>query len=353
MRRLDDEQGAVAVFVAVSMAVLIAVLALVLDGGAIYGERRELQNGADAAALAIAEDCARGLLTCAAAPLLADSYADANGGRDLAADASLLEFDPLSTVTVRTSTNDGSGGNLLTFAFAPIFNLFGDGDYEGKTVDAVAKAVWGSPSKLGGLPITISACEYEHHTADGTVFMPTPILPGLGTPAVLPLHAGTSSTADECPHGPAGQDADGDGDVLPAGFGWLENVDCEVVTTAVGTTDWVSQSEGVNPECTADALEARLGTVLQLPVFGDFCRKNDPGCPTYDNSNKYEVLTFSGFHLTGFRLPSMAMAAPGWSVPSCGSGGFCIAGFFVKDVITGSGPLGGTPGGIVSISLVA
>ena len=42
------------------LVALIGVGALVIDVGRLYVERRDLQNGADAAALAVAQDCAAG-----------------------------------------------------------------------------------------------------------------------------------------------------------------------------------------------------------------------------------------------------------------------------------------------------
>lgn len=51
------DEGATIVLVAISMVVLIGFVGLVIDGGVVFDERRHLQNGADAAALAIAEDC--------------------------------------------------------------------------------------------------------------------------------------------------------------------------------------------------------------------------------------------------------------------------------------------------------
>ena len=48
------------VWVALMLVVLLGIGALVIDVGALYAERRELQNGADAAALAVATDCAEG-----------------------------------------------------------------------------------------------------------------------------------------------------------------------------------------------------------------------------------------------------------------------------------------------------
>ena len=71
-----DERGAVAVIVALMLGtgVLTGIGALVIDVGQIYQERAELQNGADAAALAVAKSCATG--TCA--PTLSAQYANEN-----------------------------------------------------------------------------------------------------------------------------------------------------------------------------------------------------------------------------------------------------------------------------------
>ena len=59
-RNHDDDRGAVLVWVALMLVVLLGIGALVIDVGALYAERRQLQNGADAAALAVAADCAEG-----------------------------------------------------------------------------------------------------------------------------------------------------------------------------------------------------------------------------------------------------------------------------------------------------
>lgn len=51
-RRIDGESGQVIVLVAVLMVALVAVVGLVTDGGMVFTQRRDLQNVADAAALA-------------------------------------------------------------------------------------------------------------------------------------------------------------------------------------------------------------------------------------------------------------------------------------------------------------
>jgi Flp pilus assembly protein TadG len=53
LKRLQsDERGQVMVFVAILMMGLISVVGLVTDGGIVFSQRRDLQNAADAAALA-------------------------------------------------------------------------------------------------------------------------------------------------------------------------------------------------------------------------------------------------------------------------------------------------------------
>lgn len=59
MRRLgerprDDERGQAIVLVALFMIGLVAVVGLVADGGVVFAQRRDLQNVADAAAVAAA-----------------------------------------------------------------------------------------------------------------------------------------------------------------------------------------------------------------------------------------------------------------------------------------------------------
>ncbi len=66
MRRLgrgtaegNGERGAVSVLVAILMVVLLGFAALAVDIGVLYAERTQLRNGADAAAIAIAQKCAK------------------------------------------------------------------------------------------------------------------------------------------------------------------------------------------------------------------------------------------------------------------------------------------------------
>lgn len=58
MRRLTPDGGNVAIIVALMATVLLGVGALAVDAGAMFVRQSQLQSGADAAALAIARECA-------------------------------------------------------------------------------------------------------------------------------------------------------------------------------------------------------------------------------------------------------------------------------------------------------
>jgi Flp pilus assembly protein TadG len=61
MIRHREEEGAVAVIVALLLVVFMAAVALTVDVGGLYLRRRALVNGSDAAALGAARTCARGV----------------------------------------------------------------------------------------------------------------------------------------------------------------------------------------------------------------------------------------------------------------------------------------------------
>ena len=75
-----DDRGAVGIFTAIVVIVLFGFMGLAVDVGAMYDERRQLANGADAAVLAIAEDCALEVISCDrdTAKVIADGFASAN-----------------------------------------------------------------------------------------------------------------------------------------------------------------------------------------------------------------------------------------------------------------------------------
>ena len=59
-RLLASERGATAVIFALLLVPMLGFAAIAVDVGSLYAERARLQVAADAAAIAVAQDCARG-----------------------------------------------------------------------------------------------------------------------------------------------------------------------------------------------------------------------------------------------------------------------------------------------------
>ena len=78
---LRGREGQTIVLVAVFMLALLAILALAIDVGHVYAERRRMQNAADAGALAGAREICFG--DQGAAALTAQQYAEDNGAESV------------------------------------------------------------------------------------------------------------------------------------------------------------------------------------------------------------------------------------------------------------------------------
>jgi Flp pilus assembly protein TadG len=162
-----DDRGAIGVLIALLIGggVLLGMAAMVIDVGEIYQNRAELQNGADAGALAIARQCALGTCTSGTALTTADTFADANAsaltqgtagvsavcGSDglgscspyIGSGLTNCPADPaggVNFVDVQTETELPSGSTVLP----PVFGstLVGNSTYDGTTVKACAQAEW-------------------------------------------------------------------------------------------------------------------------------------------------------------------------------------------------------------------
>ena len=334
-----DERGATAVIVGILVVALAGLGALTVDVGALIQERRELQNGADAAVLAVAEGCALGL--CAGLSTIAEAYADANaddadsdvaeicgaGGSGLTACAAPppLPSGAAGHVQVTTSTREtASGSNQITYRLAQL--LTGTG---GHTVTAKAAAAWGYPGGATVAPLTFSLCEYNAAVAS-TGLQSGP--PFTGSASTIYFH--DSSPAGTCPAGPAGSD-------LPGGFGWLDNsAGCQVGVTAGAWTDGqtgVALPAGCSP---ADW----FNTTVLVPVFD--------GTNDLTGTNaEYHIVGFAAMYITGYRLSGSDVQPAGFSCPLApGASGRCIAGHFTEFVTTAT--LGGPNLGVAVVQMV-
>lgn len=335
MRWMKDEEGATAVVVGLLLVVLLGFGAISVDVGAMYQERRELQNGADAAVLAGAQDCATGVVPCVitGAELngTIDEFAseNANDGESAADIVSLDIFGSPPHLTVETSTiSDGAGS--LRHWFAGILGT------PSSTIRAQATATWDRVGGAGTLPLTMSQCEFDRFTAGGTVYAAEPFDPA--TQQIIFFHDGRS--AEPCHSYSSGMD-------IPGGFGWLvtDSGTCSVQLTA---DSYASEDPGSSAStgCDASVVRAMLGTTVLVPVFDEAAGLGANGT--------YHIYGFAAFHLTSYRLggsPEWNAALPGYAAP-CRGDERCIGGHFTRFVDMDGIADGSSPDlGVVTVSL--
>ncbi len=369
-----DERGVIGVLVAVLIGcgVLLGMGALVIDLGQIYQNRAELQNGADAGALAIADACALGgACTNASSLPLATHFATANasgltgheaavgvicGSGSLgaclggASGSDLVDCPPAppagtNYVDVNTSTLTPSGPLLPPF-FARL--LLGNGSYNGTNVKACAQAEWGPPSSGNTIAFTISACSWYVYTNNGTSFAPAPPYPPNPLPDpsfdhIMFEHGQLGSQTTGCPpYQPSGQDA-------PGNFGWTSDPSgtCSTPITNSSYTGGTGTSVpgGKTPgDCeTVIANDQANRTLVFLPVYSAI---------TGTGSNvTYTLLGFAAFVITGYHLPGFT--AKDWLNPAndCKGQNFCIDCYFTQGLIPSTGGTGGNGLGATIVKL--
>lgn len=320
MRRLrDEDDGAIAVIVAVLMVAIVGLAAIAIDVGALYSERRQLQNGTDAAVLAVAEDCASGDVeaACDAGPqgdrvTTAQTFANRNAKDGTAAvdptpgvgvDVNYSESE--ATVTA-TSLNDGEG--FVRHWFAPILGI------DSTEVSAASTAIWG-PVLFGSvptLPLTFSQCEYDKFLASGAGSADEPWTEdNNGAPRIIYVHG----DAEPCNSGPSGQD-------LPGGFGWLDT-DTSLSCEALIQDNWVGVQPGNSPsqtDCPPEYLADNIfNQIVHIPVFVD--TNGETG-----NNAEYNIATYAAFYVTGYNFGGQYKMPS--SAPPCSGSDNCIAGWF-------------------------
>lgn len=332
-----DERGAVGVIVALLIgAVLLGMAALAVDVGQIYQNRAELQNGADAGALAVAQSCAQGSCNGGLASNFAVANASKLTGGNAAVDlvcgsAAGLAACPASTgaitdcppappgsfVDVHTSTELANNSTLLPPVFSGVLG------FSGAHVKACAQALWGAPSTLTTIALTISACEWDTATKNGTLFAPAPPYPpdpAASYDQAITLHSGV--TSGTCQANPADSDA-------PGAFGWTQNTSgtCSVIIN--NNQYQTSTGSASGPYCSAALQTAWANhTVVYVPVYSSVSLQ---GSLTY-----YTLKGFAAFVVTGYRVPGGS--EPDWLNPGllCGPPNVCVDGVFTQALCTTS-----------------
>lgn len=326
------DEGAVVIWVAVSMVVLLGVGALVIDIGALYVERRQLQNGADAAALAVAQDCVDGDCGSDGGASVAQTYAGLNAndgvsdvgsgtpcgngpGLSACGDGTPAGADGASGwVRVDTSTRNTDGGNDVSFVIAPIISAL-----TGKTVQASATAAWGPLQSATTLPFTFSECEFNNLPTDADGFP-------VGETIVYSKAGGGPNNEVV----PGCESRTSSGGTVEGGFGWLDpsGGDCSVVLDVGDTITGPGNPGNDNLLKKSPCSESLVrDTEVLLPLFSSV--------EGTGSNATYTIAGFVGFIVTGYRLSGSTWPS-GFSCPQVpeGTGGTgnlrCFRGSFTR-----------------------
>lgn len=295
--RAQPELGATAVLAGILMVGLVGFTGLAVDGGATYAKHQELQNGADAAALAAAQECADNVDNCDEdyLEIEAGPYGEDNVRNDK--DTVSTSFDP--DVPARTVTATVTGTQFHWFM--PVVGL------SESELSAGATATWGSPrSGPSMLPLVISECNLLDVLDEG-----------LGT--IIEIHMPKGGEEEPCSWG---------SEYPPGGFGWLTKGGCEVPVT-VG--EWESGDPGADAPTDCD-WESYIGEVVLVPIF-DLARDVGRG-------QEFQIARFAALEVLGIKYENGGgqvgePCAP--PEPRSKYMDICIRGTFIEYVTTADG----------------
>jgi len=290
-RRAADERGAAAVTLALLLVPILGFAAIAVDVGALYAERARLQVAADAAAIAVAQDCSRG--NCGDMLATAQMLITANDGEGTASRPVLSQAPVSVTVT---------GSTPKEHWFAPVIG------FESSSVSATATVGWGSPVRgTAMLPLTFSWCSFKAQTGGG--------LPSGTTVRTIMLtkSAGVASCA-----GPSGN-------VVPGGFGFLQtdHGTCEV-TSAVDQAMVSSPGESPPSGCDAVDFAAMKGQTVLLPIFDEY---GEGGSNAW-----YRVYGYAAFTITGYQFVGQFTSGHKPCGPGTNGNDRCVTGYFTRFV---------------------
>lgn len=378
-KKHSSESGQTLVIVTIGLLAFLAFMALAIDGGYTWSQRRKAQSAADAGALAgTRELCISGNAT--AAQTAANDYAITRNGA--------------TTTSVNVSVASATVEVTANITFKTFFaHLLGRPEI---TAQAVAKAGCFLPGTAEGvLPIGWSCrpplpglsnspdCQQQTITEDDfrsrapwNVYQPE-----------LYLVMDNFNFEDDldCESGVIECDLNGDGenDVLGNGDrSWLD------LNGGGGGSDelrdWIVS--GFAPELTThtwvpgqtgtannvfQAAATRVGDIVVLPVFDMFCTGDMDGAecatrvhtgappltgtvdtivPMTGSSTNVHIISFSGFGISCVKSPGVAGTCPAWQrfmdlnagIPTINNSFKSIEGYFIRGFVPGVGA--GEPG---------
>lgn len=332
LKKDDAERGVVAPITALLMVALLGMAAFAIDVGTMYSEHAQLQNGADASALAIAQACAKnaGSGDCTGPAAAATSLAGGNA-LDGTSNVPVASVNlGARTVEVTTQSRDTSGNNHFSLVFARVLGI------ETADIRATANAAWGPPGSGGAFPLAFSNKCWDLSGAVST-----------GQMQKISWKPGITCT------NPSGH-------TIPGGWGWLEDPDSDCyAVTSVGNAIGSDPGNNKPTQCAA-ILQGWINTIngggevkVQFPVF-------DTATGT-GNTGTFHIIGYATIKIVGWKFGQNGVyeyhnttAALGNSNLACSGGSDrCIIGQFMKyqaiDAVGGG--VGGADLGTVAVRL--
>jgi hypothetical protein len=351
------------------MGVLLGMGALTLDVGNMMFERRQLQNGADAAALELASICANDSTACSVTDSATLNAIDTINGLNASDDKSARDGTRLAG-----NSSGICGANLPTGSYVPgcptdaveapaskwldcpalpeawadgvapwvqVYTLTATASSTGvlrsflggadSSPGACARVGWSAYSPDAAFPLTINECEFDEVIGDDES--------GYGAITTIPLKYKKASSCVE-DTAPSGGDFNG-------GFGWVaHDMTCMTAEAVPGWND-ADTGVGAGNDCIKDL---ELGKVYLLPIYT--CISDTDTLAPCSPPDKIPGGTNTFYHLgrfVAFKLLAYNLTSTGGWVPDpppdgvkaeCSSeskGGKCIAGYFIKDYVVSGG----------------
>ena len=362
-----NDRGVIAVMFALVVAggLMLGMLALTVDTGRLFVERRAVQNGADAAAMALAQDCALDLASCApnaASTNRAGLFANVNAKDGTSTVSSVCGSAPFAAcvaprvhewecrnasaysrfVRVNTATREDDGTAVIPPVFSDILQ-----PNPGTGLWACAQAVWGTANGAAGIvPFALSICDFLEN----------------GTKVAVSF-ANNSSTRS-C----TVTDADGVARSYTSALSGLTyytkmetTFNC-VTPVPINVGDWLTRQNVASTQQVCGSpqpsarLDALVGTAIYLPMVGNVATSGQGSYP-------FQVISFAQLQLIGYWLqnqntsggtppPGTGSAIQRWRAAGCTSGVACLYGTFTNGVTVGSVVPGGPNTGAIAVQLI-
>lgn len=319
--RSQGELGVTSVLAGLLMVGLVGFTGLAVDGGATYAKHQELQNGADAAALAAAQECAEiesnSENECSTYLVQVEAVAGQYGEDNVRNDTDTVDtsFDFPEPNQVRATV----AGTKFHW-FMPVVGI------SESELSADATATWGSPfSGPAMLPLVISQCEFEGKLGE----------PDLGT--IVDIYMPKNGQDADCTWG---------SDYPPGGFGWLSQDGCEINVTV---DEWVDGDTGVDDPKSCD-WESFIGQVVLVPIFDDYDGNGSHG--------QFHIARFAALEVLGIRPSNGANTQVGEKCttdpdPKEKYHQICVRGMFIEYVSTADDyQVGGSNTEVSVVSLI-